>query len=95
MEKSKHPFLPLTRLDYNQPDPEFDEAFIDTRSRVSVFNAHLPIVTAGSTNNYHDLVCRLGVSPNQSLIQDLVQFFDKDLHWCSNSTMSYTFFVLV
>ena len=34
MENSKHPFLPLTILDHNQPDPEFDEAFIDARSRV-------------------------------------------------------------
>lgn len=32
VEKSKHPFLPLTRLDHNQQDSEFDEAFNDARS---------------------------------------------------------------
>ena len=34
MEKIKHLFLPLTRLDH-QLDSEFDEAFNDARSRVS------------------------------------------------------------
>ena len=41
VEKSKHSFLPLTRLDHNQLDPEFENAFDAERVLSSVTVSYL------------------------------------------------------